>query len=51
MRANDTIGRHLERLRVDRRDFLVFCGKLMVAAPAGLALTELLSLEAVAQEI
>jgi hydrogenase small subunit len=51
MRANDTIGRHLKRSRVSRRDFLVFCGKLMVVAPAGLALTELLSVEAVAQEI
>lgn len=35
----DTIGEHLERCGVSRRQFLEFCAALMVAAPAGLALT------------
>jgi hydrogenase small subunit len=47
----NTIGGHLERIGVSRRDFLSFCGKLMVAAPFGLALTNHLSPEAVAQEL
>ena len=38
--THDTIGAHLERSGVSRRHFLEFCGKLMVAAPAGLALTQ-----------
>jgi hydrogenase small subunit len=46
-----TIGEHLTRCGVSRRDFLRFCGKLTVAAPAGLALTQLLTAEAVAQEV
>ena len=47
----ETIGAHLERCQVSRRRFLEFCGKLMVAAPAGLALTSFLSPEAVAKEV
>jgi len=35
----ETIGEHLERCGVSRRQFLEFCAALMVAAPAGLALT------------
>jgi hydrogenase small subunit len=34
-----TIGQHLARCGVSRRQFLEFCASLMVAAPAGLALT------------
>ena len=47
----ETIGTHLDRCRVSRRDVLEFCGKLMVAAPFGLALTDFASAEAVAQEV
>jgi hydrogenase small subunit len=36
---------------VSRRDFVTFCGKLMVAAPFGLAITSFLSPEAVAQVV
>ena len=49
--GEETIGRHLERCNVSRRRFLEFCGKLMVVAPAGLALTNFLSAEAVAREV
>jgi len=44
-----TIAERLELTGATRRDFLVFCGKLMVAAPFGLAITEALTPEAVAQ--
>ncbi len=44
----NTIAGHLERCGVDRREFLTFCGKLMVVAPAGLALTRHLNAEEVA---
>lgn len=47
----DTIAGHLERSGVDRRDFMAFCGKLMVAAPFGLGITSFLSVEAVAEEV
>jgi hydrogenase small subunit len=47
----DTIAAHLAASGVDRRDFIGFCSKLMVTAPFGLALTNYLSPEAVAQEI
>jgi hydrogenase small subunit len=47
----DTIAGHLERSGVDRRDFVAFCGKLMVAAPFGLGITSFFSVEAVAQEV
>lgn len=39
MRRRETIQQALDRSGTDRRDFLSFCGALMVAAPAGLALT------------
>jgi len=35
----ETIGEHFRRCGVSRRNFLEFCGRLMVAAPFGLALT------------
>ena len=35
----ETIGQHLVRCGVSRRQFLEFCASLMVAAPFGLALT------------
>lgn len=35
----ETIGEHLVRCGVSRRDILEFCAKLMAAAPFGLALT------------
>ena len=47
----DTIAEHLQRCGVSRRDFIGFCGKLMVAAPFGLAITNFLDVEAVAAEI
>ncbi len=36
---SETIGEHLVRCGVSRREFLEFCATLMVAAPVGLALT------------
>jgi hydrogenase small subunit len=48
MDANLTIAERLRRSGVNRRDFLTFCGKLMVAAPFGLAITDFLTPEAVA---
>lgn len=36
----ETIGEHLVRCGISRRDFLEFCGQLMLAAPFGLALTQ-----------
>ena len=47
----ETIAEHLQRCGVSRRDFVSFCGKLMVAAPFGLAVTNFLDVEAVAAEI
>lgn len=49
--SDETVGAHLDRCGVDRRDFLGFCAKLMVAAPAGLAIAARLTPEAVASEI
>lgn len=46
-----TIADHLFRSGVSRRDFLSFCGKLMVAAPFGLAITNYLDVDAVAQAV
>lgn len=46
-----TIAEYLQQSGVDRRDFMTFCAKLMVAAPFGLALTNYLSVEAVAAEV
>jgi hydrogenase small subunit len=48
---DNTIAAHLERSGVSRRDFVTFCGKLMVAAPFGLAITNFLDVDAVAAEI
>lgn len=47
----DTIAEHLQRCGVSRREFVGFCGKLMVAAPFGLAITNFLDVDAVAAEI
>ena len=46
-----TIGESLLRSGVSRRAFLEFCGKLMVAAPAGLSIAAHLAPWAVAEEI
>lgn len=47
-----TIAAHLKRCGVSRREFVQLCSMLMVAAPAGLALTEKNSSpEAVAREV
>jgi hydrogenase small subunit len=51
MKQPRTIEEQLRRAGVSRRDFLNFCGKLMVVAPAGLAITNHLSPQAVAAEI
>ena len=47
----DTIGDHFRRCGVSRRSFLDFCGKLMVAAPFGLALTSKSRAQDVAEAI
>jgi hydrogenase small subunit len=46
-----TIGEHVARCGVSRRDFVVFCAKLMVAAPFGLALTGRARAADVAREV
>lgn len=46
-----TIAASLAASGVNRRDFIGFCSKLMVTAPFGLAITNYLSPEAVAQEV
>jgi hydrogenase small subunit len=46
-----TIAKRLEQTGASRREFLTFCGKLMVAAPFGLAITSYLSPEAVAAAV
>lgn len=46
-----TIGQQLQRSGTSRREFITFCGKLMVVAPFGLAITDYLSPEAVASVI
>jgi hydrogenase small subunit len=43
-----TIDEQLKRAGSSRRHFITFCGKLMVAAPFGLAITNFVSPEAVA---
>lgn len=48
MRRQPTIAQQLKRSGTSRRDFITFCGKLMVVAPFGLSITNLLSPEAVA---
>ena len=51
-RARDgTVGWHLRQAGVSRREFLEFCSKLMVAAPFGLALTNVARPEDVAREV
>ncbi|HVN83240.1 MAG TPA: hydrogenase small subunit [Candidatus Binatia bacterium] len=47
----ETIGQHLVRCGVSRRQFLEFCASLMVAAPAGLALTSKARASEVAREV
>ena len=49
--ADDSIAARLERAGVSRRHFITFCGKLMVVAPVGLAITNHLSPELVAAEV
>src|SRR5947199_1568239 len=49
--ADDSIAARLERAGVSRRHFVTFCGKLMVVAPVGLAITNHLTAEAVAAEV
>jgi len=51
MTSNLTIAERLRRSGVSRRHFLTFCGKLMVVAPAGLAITNYISPKAVAATI
>jgi hydrogenase small subunit len=46
-----TIDDALTASGASRREFVTFCGKLMVAAPFGLAITSFLSPEAVAQVV
>src|SRR6201997_1883539 len=46
-----TIGKSLKNAGVSRRDFLSFCGILMVAAPVGLTLTQKASATAIANAI
>ena len=50
-KTETTIAEHLQRCGLSRREFVGFCGKLMVAAPFGLAITNFLDVEAVAAEI
>ena len=51
MTASRTIAEQLQRAGVSRRNFITFCGKIMVAAPVGLALTNKLSPQAMAATI
>lgn len=48
---NSTIEEQLQRAGVSRRQFMNFCGKLMVVAPVGLVITNHLSPSAVAAVI
>ena len=50
-RSDETIGEHIARAGVSRRDFVMFCAKLMVAAPFGLALTGHARASEVAREV
>jgi len=50
-KARRSIGASLERSGVSRREFLDFCGRLMCAAPFGLALTARASAQEVAAAI
>lgn len=51
MSRSGTIAEQLERAGVSRRKFITFCGKLMVAAPVGLAITGSASATAVAATV
>lgn len=51
IKDDGTIAARLHRAGVSRRDFIEFCGKLMVIAPAGLAITSQMSPALVAAEI
>jgi hydrogenase small subunit len=51
MSSSRTINEQLRLAGVSRRNFMTFCGKLMVAAPFGLAITSQLTPGAVAQTI
>ena len=51
MAATLTISEQLRRSGVSRRDFMTFCGKLMVVAPFGLTITEFLTPDAVASMV
>ena len=51
MSVSRTIREQLELAGVSRRNFLTFCGKLVVVAPVGLAITSRLTPEAVASTI
>jgi hydrogenase small subunit len=46
-----TIGDRLKQVGTSRREFLEFCGKLMAAAPFGLALTSTNSIAEVAEKL
>jgi len=48
---SETIGQRLYGWGLSRRDFVVFCAKLMVAAPFGLALTNQARAAEVAREV
>jgi hydrogenase small subunit len=52
-RANlpETIGEHFVRCGISRRELLEFCGRLMVAAPFGLAITDKVRASQVAREV
>ena len=43
IRRMSTIAERLDLTGASRRDFLTFCGKLMVAAPFGLFITDFLT--------
>ena len=49
--SRESIGEHLDRCGVSRREFLDFCGRLLVAAPAGLALTSAVNAQDVAKRV
>ena len=47
--ALETIDERLLRCGISRRSFLVFCSTLMIAAPYGLAITDKMTPEEVAE--
>ncbi len=46
-----TIGEHLKKAGVSRRDFMTLCSMLMVTAPVGLALTDAKSVTKIADKL